>query len=479
MAAVNKALQRYKGFPGGFSYTSLQIGRNHQTYEHVDKANLGPSLSIAFGAFRGGNLILDGVRLDTHDVIQLFDGRLPHYVDDYAPVDRTSLIGFTHPAWVDLSSEDVALLGDLGFPLPAARVQSKAPILKSATEVRHGVANERNLQTPPQLQPRRRIADHICESNDAISSALATCRRCNYRGPAHLPVIPWKTAFQGNWLVIDLFGGVSGLLVALSALDVSFRALVVEESVELLDSQLASFPDAVLTRSVESLRGDVVAAVCKKRDVAGIILGGGAPCQPNSTQNTRSRGMADPRASLAQHIVRLRNEIAEALPNMQLISFLEATVGREEFRHWHEAEFGRPLAIEAGCFGYAKRARLYYGLGPLGNVAGVPRARLPPIFELADRTMGDEGVRVRAIVWKAKPLPADVVIEGGFKLHFDPKAVAAAEGKGAMAPFTRDFPHGDLPQRRASADAQRRAAADSKAFANTAYEDGSLVWMGR
>ena len=476
VAAINKALQQYKGFPGGFPYTSLQIGRNHQVGSHTDKDNVGPSLAFSCGSFSGGDLVVDGVRMCTKDTIREFDGRLEHYVDEYAPVDRSSLIAFCHPGWQGLSADDLTLLKDLGFPLPSRTSPEKKAILMpgpGGCPTKPG-----SLNMPPQIQPRRRILDHLCTSNAAISAALATCRRCRYGGPAHMPVIPWKTSFHGSWLVLDLFGGVSGLLVALSALDVSFRALVVEDNMELLESQLVNFPDAVLTRSVESLSGSVVGEVCRKRGFAGIIVGGGAPCQPNSTQNKLSKGMDDPRASLAQHIVRLRREISKAAPNIPLISFLEAPIGREEFRQWHQSAFGKPIAIDAGCFGYAKRARFYYGMGPLGDIAGVPRNGLPPFCETADRRMGDENVQVRAVIWKGKPLPADLVVEGGFKLVFDPKAVTAAEGKGSMAPFTRDFPHGALPQRRASREAQRRATADSKSFADTAYETESLVWKG-
>ena len=137
-----------------------------------------------------------------------------------------------------------------------------------------------------------------------------------------------------------------------------------------------------------------------------------------------------------------------------------------------------PIAIEAGCFGFAKRARLYYGLGPLGNVAEVSEKELPPFFTFGTRHMGDQRAQVKAVVWQGKPMPADLVLEGGFKLHFDPKKVAEKEGSGGFAPFTRDFPHKGLSQRKASAGARQRAREDSQAFADTAYEAESLLWRG-
>ena len=54
--------------------------------------------------------------------------------------------------------------------------------------------------------------------------------------------------------------------------------------------------------------------------------------------------------------------------------------------------------------------------------------------------MEDEKVQVKAVVWKGKPLPSEVVIEGGFKLALGPKEVASKEGVGAMAPFHERFP---------------------------------------
>ena len=321
---LNKALQRMECFPKGFAFTSLQLGRNQLVDPHTDRNNLGPSLAFSCGSFRGGDLVVDGRKYVTKDKCVPFDGRLEHYVEPFSPSDRSSLIAFTHSLWEQLEAKDIAILKDLSFPLPVAVGSRKRPLLRSAAEASSEKGRRILIQGPPSMDLKPKLKDHLCSSNEAVSAALATCRRCIYRGPSHLPVLPWKSKFLGNWLVIDLFAGVSGLLATLAALDVSFRALVVEEDLNLLESQLVNFPDAVLTRSVESLEGWIVKEVCNKRELAGIIVGGGAPCQPNSTQNSESEGLSDRRAPLPEHIVRLCSEIMKVVSDLPVLSFLEA-----------------------------------------------------------------------------------------------------------------------------------------------------------
>ena len=89
--------------------------------------------------------------------------------------------------------------------------------------------------------------------------------------------------------------------------------------------------------------------------VRGIILGGGSPCQGNSSLNRGRKGLADPRSQQPEHLQRIRDEIlalSEAR-TCEFITFLENVASMpstvcDEYSTWLGA---RPVLIDAACYG--------------------------------------------------------------------------------------------------------------------------------
>lgn len=61
-----------------------------------------------------------------------------------------------------------------------------------------------------------------------LGDRLAVARSCSYRGQGQILQLPWRAFFDGLWVVVDLFGGCGGLLVALIALGTRFVAVHAE-----------------------------------------------------------------------------------------------------------------------------------------------------------------------------------------------------------------------------------------------------------
>ena len=496
---LNSALRALHDFPKDFEFTSLQLGRNHDVHLHEDEYNVGPSVVLAWGPYEGGRFILDGVPHVVNGNCFLFDGRVQHEVEAYHPRDRRSLVAFSHPAAARLGKDDHDLLARCGFPLPRLRskesrsrcVEDKVdkPRLIPAEQTRDfrqqgdGASSSLDVRggKRPCLKASQdlagvRIHDFIAESADALQDRLVSLRRCTYRGVSQLPLSPWRADFRGAVLIIDLFAGVSGALVAAATLDVDMFAVVVEDDLGLLESQRSSFPDALLVSDIKLIRSDVFAKFIERRSITDILIVAGPPCQPNSRMNPDSAEFEDPRAPLADHVLRIQRDFLSLPGDAQVHSILEAPVGREAFRKRFQDQFGKPVGIDAGVFGWVRRSRLYFA-----TCRGMPLLRskelkLPQGFTWHERAMGDDGFKATSVKYEGKPVPAQVHYEEGFKLLVDPKAVVRDDGRGAIAPFTRDFPHFGLSQRPASKEARGRAKLDGHSFADTAYERHCLLW---
>ena len=88
-----------------------------------------------------------------------------------------------------------------------------------------------------------------------LAEALATAKQITWRGQSELPQMPWPQARQGLVLVIDLWSGIGGLLIALLALGVRCIAVSAESQHCLLPTVQKHFPHVVHADSVEALMG--------------------------------------------------------------------------------------------------------------------------------------------------------------------------------------------------------------------------------
>ena len=116
----------------------------------------------------------------------------------------------------------------------------------------------------------------------------------------------------------------------------------------------AAMPNLVHIDSVEAIKGVDLRQFLQRRQVRGIILGGGPPCQGNSSLNRGRQGLNDPRSQQPSQLQRLREEIL-ALPEAhtcEVITFLENVASMpqsvcEQYSTWLG---GQPVLIDAaGC----------------------------------------------------------------------------------------------------------------------------------
>ena len=95
--------------------------------------------------------------------------------------------------------------------------------------------------------------------------------------------------------------------MALTALGVRFIAICAEENDDAAHLVTLAFPDAIHLVKAEEFNAQMLVPVLEKRKCQGVIVAGGAPCQPNSTLNKQSAGLADPRAHLYRLIINAAN----------------------------------------------------------------------------------------------------------------------------------------------------------------------------
>ena len=80
-----------------FQYNCIQVNKNNQCALHRDMSNLGPSLILGLGPYKGGQVLVHYdnrvVGLDIANRVARFDGRLPHETTPFSGT-RYSLVAF-------------------------------------------------------------------------------------------------------------------------------------------------------------------------------------------------------------------------------------------------------------------------------------------------------------------------------------------------------------------------------------------------
>ena len=181
--------------------------------------------------------------------------------------------------------------------------------------------------------------------------------------------MPWSQPQPGLVLVIDLWSGIGGLLVALLALGVRCIALSAEQCDDLRSSVHAHFPHVVHVKSVEELRGEMLRPVLRRRAFSAILIGGGSPCQGNSSLNARRKGWEDRRSQQPLHLARLVQEIREVLKDIRqhvpILQFIEnvGSAPPDVISKYAEITSGMPVAINANQWGWVHRNRIYWLAG--------------------------------------------------------------------------------------------------------------------
>ena len=103
-------------------------------------------------------------------------------------------------------------------------------------------------------------------------------------------------------------------------------------------------PDLVHISRVEDIQVDALLPWIRRRKPRGILLGGGSPCQGNSSLNLSRQGLDDPRSWQPQHLCRLRDELAAhpECSEIELVTFLENVASMpsqvlEQYSSWIKA----------------------------------------------------------------------------------------------------------------------------------------------
>ena len=337
---------------------------------------------------------------------------------------------------------------------------------------------QRDTTAPPQVAVRQITLREPMElTPSALATRLVGAKPVTWRGRGDLPQFPWGISIRGTWLVLDLWAGIGGLCIALLALGVHIYAISAESDPVASAAAQAAMPNLVHIDSVEELKGADLRQFLQRRQVRGIILGGGSPCQGNSSLNRGRQGLNDPRSQQPSQLRRLREEIL-ALPEArtcEVITFLENVASMpqsvcEQYSTWLGAQ---PVLSDAAGCGWVHRRRLYW---LASRSAGLSSRGTPPSDWVWQQGSGSRHPTLHYC--GKKPIPAQVWWDDHFRPMLDPKQVMQAQGSGAMHPFTREFFHPTDRLAQVTPAAAARFHQDNRRFPPAAYEENSLLWSG-
>jgi hypothetical protein len=80
--------------PPFIPFTAIQVNHNYQTAKHIDGNNIGLSLSVSFGDFTGGELVIAGQPFQTRLSPIIFNGALNEHFNKTITGNRYSLVYF-------------------------------------------------------------------------------------------------------------------------------------------------------------------------------------------------------------------------------------------------------------------------------------------------------------------------------------------------------------------------------------------------
>ena len=170
---------------------------------------------------------------------------------------------------------------------------------------------------------------------------------------------------EGGLLVVSVFDGIGSLRIALDALGAEVAGYVSVESCPAARRVVESaFPMVISLSDIREVSKEVVqqwAAAFPK--VRGVLLGGGPPCQGVSGLNASRRGaLEDPRSSLYQHYVRVRDLITETFRWCSVHFVMESVSSMDEKdRAIYSRAVGiLPYQVDARDVSLCRRPRLWW-----------------------------------------------------------------------------------------------------------------------
>ena len=308
---------------------------------------------------------------------------------------------------------------------------------------------------------------------DCIGQRLAAAKPITWQGRGDVFQAPWIPSLRGRWLVIDLWAGISGLCLALLSMGCSFWALAAESDDQAASVASVNFPNLVHIKCVEHITEATLSPFFRKRQVRGVILGGGSPCQGNTVLNNQRLGLQDERSWQPFELCRIKKIIEKMAPDCEIVSLLEnvASMPQQVLQKYNEWMGFPPVQVSAGQCGWVQRNRFIW-LGT--SSGGVTRDMEVPVDWQWQASPGS-GIPVLGYAGK-KPIPARVFFHQGFQVLFDLLLVLKNKGQGAMHPFTREFFHPTDRTPFSSPEAVGRFYEDNRRYPPAAYEEQSLLW---
>ncbi len=296
------------------------------------------------------------------------------------------------------------------------------------------------------------------EGISGIASRLLSAKPVAWRGRGDLCQVTWTPVLRGTWLVLVLQMGLRFYGLAAECDEMAARV------------SAANMPSLVHVQKVEDIDARDLAPLLRRRRFRGIILGGGSPCQGNSSLNRSRRGLGDERSCQPELLARLRDDLLSMpeVDELEVISFLENvhSMPADVLSQYSRWMGGDPVAINAGSCGWTTRNRLYWLVSSVS--CGLP----PP-----DDWEWQDGLRPPVLSFCGKkPLPPKVHFQHGYQPLISAADVVSKKGQGAMHTFTREFFHPadrvcDVPPVVA-----QRFFEDNRRFPPGAYNEASLVW---
>ena len=171
--------------------------------------------------------------------------------------------------------------------------------------------------------PREVLAS--AEGLSWVASRLLSAKPVVWRGRGDLCQVTWTPVLRGTWLVLDLWAGISGLCMTLLQMGLHFYGVAAECDETAARVSAANMPSLIHVQRVEDIKARDFVPLLRRRRFRGIILGGGSPCQGNSSLNRSRRGLGDERSCQPELLGKLRDDLL-ALPEvdeLEVISFLE------------------------------------------------------------------------------------------------------------------------------------------------------------
>ena len=156
-----------------------------------------------------------------------------------------------------------------------------------------------------------------------IADQLYAAKAVLWRGSGDLPQRgSWPELGRGLWIVLDFWSGMGSLLIGLCSLGV--RCICVSAESDKMAQRCIGHgsPNTVIISDVHSFDVRMLDKLFERRQIAAVLIGGGSPCQGNTSQNPKRKGLQDSRTLQAFIVPQVAKAVRERF-HVNTVEFLE------------------------------------------------------------------------------------------------------------------------------------------------------------